>query len=156
MPGFKNELATIIAAWMTRDLNGSVKNYHLIDEPLHQDVAKAIGGRNGIIVHAVAHQRQGGDLGRAFMARLEWRRRRIAQDGLVGGEPLADRLLMAAGAFALAGSTVILEQISLNIVGLKGLDILDHLRTSLMQRMLRQGDQRTDADTGQTESRLFR
>src|ERR1700730_4769225 len=71
---------------------------------------EAIRRRNGIIVQAIAHERHGGDLRRAFVARLERLGGQIAQGGLVGGEPFVNRLLMAAGAFILAGAAALLER----------------------------------------------
>ena len=46
---------------------------------------------------------------RVFVARFERRGGKIAQNGLVGDEPFADRLLMAASVFILAGAAAFLE-----------------------------------------------
>jgi hypothetical protein len=94
MSGLEHELATLVAARMAGDLEGAAEDRHPIDEPLRQNVAKAIGGGNGIVVQSVTHERQRGDLRRAFMTRVEGRGGPIAQDRLIRGKPFADRLLM--------------------------------------------------------------
>ena len=71
---------TAIDARMPGDLARADRD--LVDEALDQDVAKTIGGRRRIIVHAIAHQRGRGDLRRALVAGLE---------GQLGQSPLAAR-----------------------------------------------------------------
>jgi hypothetical protein len=72
-------------------------------KPFHQDVAKAIGGRRRIIVHAIAHHRRRGDLRCALFAGREGRRQG-AQDRLIRDKPFADRLLVTASALRLPGA----------------------------------------------------
>ncbi len=44
MFGVEDELAAGIAAWMTGNLDNATENHDFVDEALHQDVVKAIGG----------------------------------------------------------------------------------------------------------------
>jgi hypothetical protein len=69
----EDELASIIDTRMAGDLICAADDRHFVDETLHQDVAKAIGGGHRIIVHAITHERGRGDLGRAFVTGLERR-----------------------------------------------------------------------------------
>jgi hypothetical protein len=56
---FENEIVAGIAAGMTSDLDAVAENDDRVDEPLHQDVAKAILGWNRVVVRAIARERQG-------------------------------------------------------------------------------------------------
>jgi hypothetical protein len=67
----EHELATTVDARMPGDLARAADDRHLVDKTLHQDIAKAIGRWHGIIVHAIAHERNRGDFGRALVAGLE-------------------------------------------------------------------------------------
>jgi hypothetical protein len=94
---------------MAGNLIRAADDRHLVDKTFHQDVAKAIGGGHGIVVHAIAHERGRGDLGRALVAGLEWRLGQRAQDRLIRNEPFTNRQLEAAGAFLLAGTAAFLQ-----------------------------------------------
>ena len=105
----EDELAAVIDAGMAGDLIRAADNRHLIDKAFHQDVAKAVGGWHRIIVHAIAHERGRGDFGRALVAGREWRLGQRAQDRSIRNEPSTDRLLVAAGAFILAGTVALFQ-----------------------------------------------
>ena len=105
----EDELAAAIDARMAGDLVRAADDHDLVDEALHQDVAKAIGGRRRIIVHAIAHQRRRGDLRRALVAGLEGRLGQSAQDRLIRDKPFADRLLVAAGPLGLTGAAAFFQ-----------------------------------------------
>ena len=85
----KDELTTAIDARMPGDLARAADDRDLVDEALDQDVAKTIGRRHGIIVHAIAYQRGRGDLARALVARLEGRLGQSPQDRLIRDKPFA-------------------------------------------------------------------
>ena len=83
---------------MPGDLARAADDRDLVDEALHQDIAKTIGRRHGIIVHAIANEHGRGDLARALVARLEGRLGQSPQDRLIRDKPFANRLFAAAGA----------------------------------------------------------
>jgi hypothetical protein len=94
----EDELATTIDARMPGDLARAADDRDLVDEALDQDVAKTIGRRHGIIVHAIANEHGRGDLARALVARLEGRLGQSPQDRLIRDKPFANLLFAAAGA----------------------------------------------------------
>jgi hypothetical protein len=94
----EDELATTIDARMPGDLARAADDRDLVDEALDQDVAKTIGRRHGIIVHAIANEHGRGDLARALVARLEGRLGQCPQDRLIRDKPFANLLFAAAGA----------------------------------------------------------
>ena len=109
MTRLENKIVAGVAARMTGDLDAVAENNDLVDEAFRQHVAKAITCRNRIIVRAIANERQGRDLCRDFVASLERRCGKFSKGGRVGDEPLADRLLMPAGALVLASETALIE-----------------------------------------------
>ena len=105
----EDELATTIDARMPGDLARAADDRDLVDEALDQDVAKTIGRRHGIIVHAIANEHGRGDLARALVARLEGRLGQSPQDRLIRDKPFANRLFAAAGALGLPGSAAFFQ-----------------------------------------------
>lgn len=94
---------------MTGDQGAVAENNNLVDKAFRQHVAKAITCRNRIVVRAIENERQGRDFRRDFVASLERRGGKFSKGGHVGDEPLADRLLVPAGALALVGAATLRE-----------------------------------------------
>ncbi len=134
MTRLENEVVAGVAARMTGDLDAVAENDDLVDEALHQHVAKPVARRDRIVVRAIANERQGRDLRRAFVAGLERRRGKLPQGRSVGDKPLADRLFMPAGAFVLAGETT-LRELGVQRVNRRG---MRHGRQKIGARILHQ------------------
>ena len=105
----EDELTSIIDPWMTGDRARAPEDCDLVDEALHQNVAEAVGGGDRIIVHPIAHQRRRRDFRWALVAGLEGCLGQSAQDRLIRGKPLADRLRTAAGALSLPGAAAFFQ-----------------------------------------------
>ena len=91
MARLENEVVTVVAAFVTGDLDAVAEDHDLVDETLHPDVAIAVAGRNRIVVVVIANQRLRRDLGRDFLTRFEWSRRQVPESRFIGNETFADR-----------------------------------------------------------------
>jgi len=76
---------------MASDHVGSAGDHHLMDITADQNLAMPVGGRDRVVIAAVANQRQRTHPGGALVAGIIGDRRQILETGKILRQSLADR-----------------------------------------------------------------
>ena len=90
----EDQVLALIGAPVPDDHLGRAADHHLIDGAADQHLAMTVGYGHGVVVVAVAHQRQRAHPTRAPVTGLIRCRRQCQKRGTVAPKPLADRLSM--------------------------------------------------------------